>query len=511
MKRLQTYRPTAGHILDIDPSEIGDQFLSLATNVNTRKGFPSRRGGRRIAYPVSSGHAPNDPYHLLNLQLSTFNWWMLFGTNSIWAVETSNMHNITLPAMQSIADPYEWNSTLLNGIPVFTNGKDQLMYWNGNGATPAAIVTGFPAATSVKSVVAFRFHLFGLDVDGPAGTFDNQIIWSGATEPGALPVDWVPGPSNEAGNAILADTRGRCVCGVPLGAQLMVYKPEAVYPVEYSGQQPDNIFTVRPANRSLGALGPHTVVDLGDRHIVLGNDDVCMFDGVGVRSIADNRVKSAIANSIDAVNAKNAFVVRDLNRREVWVCIPETGSQFATLAHIWDERRDTWTVCDLTNVRHGTTGFVTDTAVSGVWDDDLDPWDSDTSAWNQGDTGSITRVVLSEQDTMYVEDTSDEISVESVIAKYDLAFGNDSESKIIRNLWIRGTGLGFADVQFRLGSRASTNDSITWQAYQTCRADGALSLPEVSGRYISIEIRVVSLRPWTVNRIIFDWRNNGAY
>lgn len=510
-KQLRTFRPSGGHILDIDPSEIADTFLTLARNVNTRKGFPSRIGGRRIAYPVASGHAPNDPYHLLNLSLNSFNWWMLFGTNSIYGVEGANSYDITYPGMQSIVNPYEWSATLLNGIPVFSNGKDVLLYWNGSGASTAAAVTGFPVATSVKFVVAFRFHLFGLDVDGPGGHFDNQIMWSGATLPGALPVDWVPSLSNEAGNAILADTKGRCITGVPLNSQLMVYKNDAVYPVEYAGQQPNNIFTVRPANRSLGALGPHTVVDLGDKHLVVGNSDVVLFDGVNVKSIADNRVKFYLSNSIDETYAQNSFVVRDLNKRETWVCIPESGSQFCTVAHVWDERRDTWVIRDLSNVRHAVVGFVTDTTPSTTWNSDSAAWDTDLSAWNEGSVGSITKVTVSQQDTLYVEDTNDSISVTATIAKYDLAFDDDAQSKIINGVWIRGTGLGAAAIEFRLGSRADTNASITWQAWQLAKVDGTLTVPEIDGRYISIEIRATSNDLFTINRFIMDWKYNGAY
>ena len=200
-----------------------------------------------------------------------------------------------------------------------------------------------------------------------------------------------------------------------------------------------------------------------------------------------------------------------MNKHETWVCVPESGSRFATIAHVWDERRDTWVTRDLNNVRHGTVGFVTDTTPSEVWNADAQPWDSDISAWNEGSTGSITRVVLSEQDTLYVEDTTDTISVTALIAKNDLVFEDDSQNKLINSVWIRGTGLGFANVEFRLGSRQSTEAGITWQAWQPCREDGQLTVPEISGRYISIEIRATSDNDWTINRIIFDWKYNGAY
>lgn len=511
---LKVLRPMGGHILDIDSSEIGEQFLSLANNVHTRKGFPSRKPGRRIAYPVSAGHLPNDPLHLLNLQLNTFNWWMSFGTNNIWAVESTNFYDISMAGMQSVINPYEWTATLLNGIPVFTNGKDVLLYWNGSGGTDALPIPGFPAATAVKSVVAFRFHLFGLDVDGPGGHFDNQVIHSDAAAPGTLPASWTPAPSNEAGNFILADTPGRCICGVPLGPRLMIYKPQSVYPVEYTGQQPDKIFTVREANRSLGALGPHAVMDLGNQHIVLGNDDVCLFDGINFKSIAENRVKLSIANTIDATYAQNSFIIRDLNKHETWICIPESGAQYATLAHIWDERRDTWTTRSLTNVRHGTVGYVTDTTVSNVWDSQAMAWDTQNAvAWNANTVGTITRVVVGELNTMYLEDSSDAISVTAIITKNDLAFDDDTQYKLIQNVWLRGTGLGFASIEFRLGARDAIDDStpITWQAWQPMRSDGQLTIPEISGRYISIEIRATSTTLWTIDRIIFGWKYNGSY
>src|SRR5688572_12673659 len=123
----------------------------------------------------------------------------------------------------------------------------------------------------------------------------------------------------------------------------------------------------------------------------------------------------------------------------------------------------------LTYVRHCTTGFASDTTVSNVWDSQAQTWDSDISAWHAGSTGSITRVVIAEEDTLYVGDTADSISVTALIGKYDLAFEDDAQSKLINSVWIRGTGLGFANIEFRLGSRGDTDDSIVWQAWQPAK------------------------------------------
>lgn len=502
------WRPTGGHILDIDPQEVADQFLSLAQNVNTRKGFPSRIGGRRIAYPVSGGGAPTDALHLLNLNLNTFNWWMLFGPSDIFAVEGPNSHDISIAGQDTVGNIFEWSSTLLNGIPVFTNGKDDLSYWTGEGAVPAASVPDWPADTVCKFVVAFKFHLFAFNIDGPSGVFDNKLIWSNAAEPGALPDSWTPAADNEAGSSLIADTPGRIICGVPLNTQLMAYKPESIYAIEYVGR-PD-VYSVRPLIRSQGALGPHCVKELGTRHIVVGTDDIVLTDGINVQSIAENRIKNYLSNSIDETNAQNAFVMRDANKKETWVCVPESGSLFATVAHIWDERRDTWTTRDLEQVRYGTSGYVIDGTTDATWDADSEIWDSDISAWNQGTTGAVAHLVLSQENVLYVEDTVDLVSITGIIAKYDLVLGDDDEQNyLVQRVWISGTGLGYSAVEFRLGKRQSTDESITWSDFRPREVDGAAY--EICGRYISIEIRAVGTLPWTVNRFEIEARPNGRF
>src|SRR6187399_281528 len=124
----KTLRPSGGHILDIDSSELGDQFLSRAHNVNTRKGFPSRIGGRRVAYSGTGGNA----LHLMNFALNDFNWWLFARATAIKVRQSGSETDITPVPFTATTDPYEWTSCNLNGIPVFCNGKDPAWYWDGD-------------------------------------------------------------------------------------------------------------------------------------------------------------------------------------------------------------------------------------------------------------------------------------------------------------------------------------------------------------------------------------------
>lgn len=500
-------RPLGGHILDIESSELSEQVLSLAHNVHMRNGFPSRIRGRRSAYAPP---LPTNPYHLLNVPLNGFNWWMVFGASNIYALETGNEYDISIASQQVISNPYEWSSTLLNGIPCFTNGKNVPQYWDGDSANDAAALPGWPASTSCKFIVAFRFHLFALNIDGPSGIFDNLIMWSEATEPGAVPQTWAPAADNEAGSAFLADSEGRCIAGAPLGTQLMIYKPSSFHAIEYAGQQPDNIFIVRPVVQSTGLVSPHALKTIGTAQVVVGNDDVVLNDGINVRSIADNRIKQALRNSIDETNALNVFSVYDNNAKELWVCIPETGSQFATVAHIWDKGRDNWVTRDLTNVKYGTTGFVNDTAVSQAWDSDSGTWDSDLSIWNETQGVGKQKVVLAESSAMFVEDLPETTLYDCILQRTDLTFDDDQQVKVTSRVYVEGSGAGLNGLFIRLGARNSINDNITWGAYVARQAGGQPY--EVTGKYISVEVsNNTSAAAWTVTRITIEAEYDGEF
>lgn len=501
-----TLRPSGGHILDIDSLEIGDQFLSLAHNIHTRKGFPTRINGRRVAYP----DAPAGALHLLNLSLNTFNWWMVFGNNYIHGVEGSNDYDISLAGQLTVSNPREWISTLLNGIPVFTNGKDSVLFWDGDGGNLVDIIPDWPAATVCKAICAFRFHLFALNIDGPGGVIENGILWSDAADPGTLPASWTPSASTEAGSAFISDTPGRCITGRALGQQLMIYKPTSHYAAEYIGR-PD-IFSIRPISRTIGVLGPHCVLEIdlrGPKHMIVGNDDIVISDGVSVQSVADNRIKRYLANSIDEDNAANSFLVRDSNKRETWVCIPEAGNQFATVAHVWDEQRDTWVTRDLAAVRYATTGFVTDTAVSNTWDNQSVTWDNAIQLWNASSDAAIPRILSAEAADLILEDTADITSITANLVKRDMHFGDSDIFKLTQRVWIVGSG-DMTGVQFRLGKRNAVDDStpIQWGPFVN-RATGGTPY-EISGRFISIEVQCTGTGIWTLDHIQITAVDNGS-
>ena len=216
-KRHAQLRPTRGINYDTPTHRVPDEFYTRGQNVTTRKGFVERLNGARAAY----GTLPISVLHALNVRYSS-NAWLVWGTDEVHAEITSNTHDLSNTlSLSAVSDPHEISSTILNGIPVFTNGLDAPHYWDLNVANDFAPLTGWPASTTCKSIVAFKFHLFALDMTESGTQFEGKMRWSNAAAPGAIPSTWTAAAGNQAGDAIIDDIQGPILNAFPLRGQLM--------------------------------------------------------------------------------------------------------------------------------------------------------------------------------------------------------------------------------------------------------------------------------------------------
>jgi hypothetical protein len=495
-KKLLRLRPTRGVAADLPANEVGEDFYTGASNVHFREGFAGRVLGSRAAY----GTLPVDVLHMLNARIGTTNFWLFFGADEIHANETSNTTDVTGAALTSASAPWRWSSTLLNGVPCVTNGLDLPRYWAGDVGTPFADLPGWPASTSCRSIVAFQFHLVALDIDGPAGHFEAQLKWSDAAEPGTVPASWTPAADNEAGDAQLGDTPGPLMCAVPLRGSLLIYKRSGVYSMDYIGG--DDVFAFRQVFSASGALTRHAVCDLSDgRHFVVGDGDIYITDGVSRLSVAQDRMRGFVFNQLDQDNYENLFVVYHRAKNEVWVCFPEQGSTYCTLAAVYDVAHDAFGVRVLPNVTCAAIGIVNDTSPSEAWQDQTYTWADALRLWNQPNYSLAVESLLTGYGTTAEQhDTQDAVELAASLSRYDLTFGEPERVKFLRRVHVRAR-TSFGTLYVRVGSRYTPSDSILWSA------EVALVEPEqvvntfAQGRYISVEVRSEDSNVWLVTGI----------
>jgi hypothetical protein len=511
-KKILKLRPTRGIASDLPTWEVGQDFYTGGANVQFRKGFAGRIGGSRSCYTQNTA---NPVMHLLNVRapggVTQTNFWLAFGTAAIKAEETSNITDITGSALSTVSSPWQWASTLLNNIPCFTNGLDAPRYWGGNVGTPAAALAGWPVGSVCKSLVAFRFHLFALDIDGASGHFESQILWSDAAAPGAVPTTWTPAASNQAGSAILADTPGPCMCGVPLRDSLLIFKRSSLYAVSYVGG--NDVFSVRLLDGARGALTRHAVADIGGRIFVVTDGDIALTDGTNWQSVAQGRMKDFLFGQLDQANYENLFVVYHRAKNEVWVCFPESGSTYCTKALVYDVANDAFGVRDLSAVTCAEVGIVNDTSPSEAWDVDAGTWDTDLTYWNAANYSLATEqlVVGANSATLTLQDTADAVSVNAALSRYDLDFGDRARVKFLKRIHVHAApSSGVLSV--RAGARMDPNDPVSWSTIVNLdtSTDQVVNC-FAQGRYISVEVSSSGTPLWVLSGLDLEAELRGYF
>lgn len=507
-KQTLQLRPTRGFISDTPAHEVGPDFYTLMTNVVMRGGFPQRVPGSRSVYATAlATAAPGQLMHAINCTYSGTNYWLLFEDDgTAWAIESTNATQIDNLLLQSVTNPYAHSSELLNGVPVYSNGADEPVYWGG-----ANLVTlpDWTATETCEFITVFKYHIFALGISGPGGTFPSKLKWSDAAEPGTVPNEWVPSASNEAGDVELSDSPGGLVCAYNLRDALMIYKRSATYAAQYIGGT--QVFAFRKVQSSSGALTRRSVCDVNGRHLIVSDGDIVLFDGSTRQSVGESRVKDWLFNQIDQTNYPNLFCTYNRAQDEVVIGFPSSGATHCDTALVYNVAQDSFGVRDLATVVHAPVGYVNDSVEANAWADRTETWADAVGAWGES-TISAARdsVVLVTADDLIQQDVSDPVTKTAYLGKYGMSAGDPSRVKFVRRVHVRAKS-GYGTLYVRVGSQMEPGDTITWSAEVAITDPEQIANCFAQGRYISVEIRSAGSEVWKVTGLDLEVELRGYF
>jgi hypothetical protein len=507
-KQLLRLRPQGGFISDIPPAEVGDNFFTGCSNVVFRNGFAGRILGSRNAYATALGvAAPGQLMHAINAERAGTNYWLIFESDgTAWYIEGNNATQMDNALLSAVTDPWRHSSALLNGVPIYSNGNDEPVFWGGGNL---ATLTDWTATESCEFIAVSKFHIFALDISGPGGDFPSLLKWSAAAEPGTIPNSWTPAANNEAGSVELSDSPGALLCAYPLRDALIIYKRSAMYSAQYVGG--NNKFQFRKVQSSSGALTRRSVCDINGKHFVISDGDILVTDGTNRQSVGEGRVKDYFFNQLDSDNYLNTFCSYNRAKDEVLIGFPTAGSEFANSALVYDVQRNSFGVRSLPNVVHAPVGYVNDTSPSNTWADRTDTWADAVDKWGSSSVAAATdRVVLIHTDEMVEQDTLDAVAVNASLSKYDMTFGQAERVKFVRRLHIRAAA-NYGTLLVRVGGKMEPNDATTWSNEVSITDPEQVVNLFAVGRYISVEVRSIDSTVWEITALEIEAEIRGYF
>lgn len=410
---------TKGLNTDISPWDLPAEFLTYAFNFKVSTNSVSSTGGYADwAAPTSDFNAG----FLLSTGSNSLNYWIVAGRT-----EVNSFDGFTFTDISSVAgyaglgtnDELLWTGCVLGGIPIINNPQAVPEYWSP--ADPAqvlqplmwdAIDTWAVRGISARVIRAHKNFLFALNISDVTEQPDTYR-WSTAADINGLPYTWDEADTaGLAGVASLGGDGGDIVDGLTLRDSFVIYSRNAIDILDYTGGE--FIWRRRELSNTIGLLNTNCVVEANGFHYFISASDILRTDGTTITSIVHGSVKEAFLNALDRTRFRHCFVIHNVNKTEVWFCIPSGGTDYASLAYVFNYEETSWAIRDLPNCSFaafgilysgpngpaglGGDGYGTSSGgpvgSSPTWENWAGTWLLQEGTWNSGSYGQGTTTTL---------------------------------------------------------------------------------------------------------------------
>jgi hypothetical protein len=264
-------------------------------------------------------------------------------------------------------------------VTLATNDADQIQYAT---ATTFGAVAGAPKARILITTKDFAIAFDTNDATAAATYGDAPDRWWCSAFQDCT--SWTPNVDLQAATGRLIGGGGAIVAAAPLGSGAVAYKSREMFLGVYVG--PPSVFDWQKVPGEQGCVGPDAVVDIGQAHIFVGEDNIWLYDGSRPVPIAQGEVRQWFLNDTSPTYRYRTIVTYDRNNGLVWIFYPSTIStgdpDSALVYHLASKK---WGRANRTiqaAMNYVTPGVTWDTlsSVASTWDTlPTSPWDS--QAW----------------------------------------------------------------------------------------------------------------------------------
>jgi len=514
------YQPAKqlGIILDLPPEEVAAEFYTGGLNIQFGDGCTQRV----VGYSTYGGTLPagESPIFAGSVSYQGVNYWLWFTATKIWVTDGVTHYDITPVGGLSPTTAGSWTFDVLGGLPVFNNPSNPPMYWNLNTANKALVLPGWPTGARCQSLRVLKYSLVALNITDAGINYPSQVWWSAGAQAGSIPQEWLPTASNDAGDSILGDSDGQIIDGCQLRDQLMIYKGDSTYVMQYVAGQ--YVFAFRKVFPSVGIQSLNCACEIDGYQFVFTGQDLIKHDGQNYDSVVDFKVKKALIASIDPNNIKLCTVVPRVVDRQIWVCFPIVNTLNLGQALIIDTDDLFIGIRSLPSVTSVARGVITPVDATDSWESDPKPWSDDVTIWVQYPYSPTTDslmmtlpVIGANPGKLYavgLTNSADGLPISSTIERLSMRVGDGIYHAMLTQIVPKIEGVTGDVVMIRLGSQNYFEEPITWLEPQPFTIGVTKGISQIiDGRYLSIQFTANTVNMWKLFGYFLKLARGGEY
>jgi len=380
----------------------------------------------------------------------------------------------------------------LNGVLVVNSASDGPYYLAQSGRLERLPGWGWDQGWRCWALVAFKYYLVALLMSENNVEFQHKLRWSNSAEEGALPTEWVPSTTNDAGDDLLGETLGRLIGGVVVRDQLLVVKEDAVYSMTHVGGQ--FIMRVDRLHGGGGTPIPRAFAEMQGGLVACTARDVTMFNGTQLASLADRRVHKAFQSLIANDYWYSTQVFRHNPSTTLWIAGASKSHTRLDNALVFDWSANVWWHKALKN----SYGF-----------DAIELFHSDRP---------LSEIVIYESDEgdvsywVSVLDDSETDSEGNPLVCRAVRIGLPVEGAdgvvMVNQAWLDIDSTIPVTVTF--GGQNDPEGAVTWGTPEVWTPGVSHTLtPRVSGRYLAVKVESQDAGRWRIGAITVNWERAG--
>jgi len=320
------------------------------------------------------------------------------------------------------------------------------------------------------------------------------IRTSDVAAPGAMPANWNPFAAgvNTADEFTLSST-GTVQDMAELQGRMYVYTNSSIHSLEQTGSSAVP-FSISTVTDSYGAQTIEAVQEYDGRHIVVGSNDIYIFEGhpSSIKSISDGRVRKYFFDNINKTVEQKLFILRYQAKDEVWFCYPKGTSTTINEVLCWNYRNNTWTVRRITS-----------TIVSG----DIAPYDENPN--------DMIPVFSYGTEIMYADKTYTDVNstaYESYVERRRLAMSPEFDTETLASIAMKVEGADAELTMYVLGTNKPGQDvSPTTGVTNTfvVNDDYKIDVRE-SGRFLNYKLTETDTNDWNISGLQYEILKGGT-